>query len=165
MKRQSKWLQFSKFLKEGNDEKITQLSFISNRSISQTKQLFILCNNDFSKLYNLEAFLKKFHIFATPSTAKEVEAILKTIDYTKIDENYTSAYSKTKNELFKVLSIVTTDSGFEIKISEDLKQLGIKKFGTKDKFIEWLKKKNANGKIPKEYLDQTGGEETIKALL
>jgi len=70
---------------------LENLSWLSNRSLEQTKFLFRLCEEDFDKLFSLEAKLKKhLLLFYTPSTKEEVEKVLKasTTDEIKIGLGY-----------------------------------------------------------------------------
>jgi len=75
---------FKEYVKKNLELRKTQLetdlqnlSWVSNRSLEQTKFLFRLCEEDFDKLFSLEAKLKRFQLyFYTPTTKEEVEKVL-----------------------------------------------------------------------------------------
>lgn len=52
------------------------LSWVSNRSITQTRQLYVLCLESFDVLMLLEAKIKMHHISYCPATKQEVDTIL-----------------------------------------------------------------------------------------
>lgn len=55
------------------NELLLTLAWVSNRSTNQTKQLFELCDQNFEKLLQLEAYHKRTHKFACPSDKASVE--------------------------------------------------------------------------------------------
>ena len=60
------------------DELLVMLSFISNRSLNQTKLLFDLCDNDFEKLLKVEACVKKTFVSYCPGDKESVEELVTT---------------------------------------------------------------------------------------
>ena len=63
-------------LSDTPDNLVDLLSTIFNRSIGQTKELVILCDNDYDKLYNLELNIKRQSIFYCPGDRQEINKIL-----------------------------------------------------------------------------------------
>lgn len=52
------------------------LSWVSNRRLQQTEFLYELCGNDFDKLLEVEAKLKKHHLQYCPGDMDELNKVL-----------------------------------------------------------------------------------------
>lgn len=58
------------------EERLKNLSWVTNRRMEQLKFLFEVCDKDFDKLLALEAALKKYFVSATPTTKEQVDYML-----------------------------------------------------------------------------------------
>lgn len=58
------------------EQKIKQLSYISNRRYEQMLMLYVLCGENMDVLMQLQAQIKKHFIYYTPADKREVMKIL-----------------------------------------------------------------------------------------
>ena len=63
-----------------NNKLLEYLSWVSNRKLSQTKELFSLCDNNFEKLLKVEAAAKKLFLYGCPKDKKELDEWLEKYD-------------------------------------------------------------------------------------
>lgn len=60
-----------------NEKLLKYYTLVDNRSMNQTLQLFDLCDNDFERLMEVSAKMKKHHVYACPANKVELEELLK----------------------------------------------------------------------------------------
>ena len=57
-------------------ELLVMMQHTVNRSLSQTKELYVLCDSDFEKLLKVEACLKRTGLRYCPGDKEEVEKLI-----------------------------------------------------------------------------------------
>lgn len=58
------------------EEKLKSLVMLTRRSLAQTKELLVLCSNDFDKLFKMEASIKQNFEYGCPTDVEEVERLV-----------------------------------------------------------------------------------------
>ena len=60
------------------EERLKNLSWVTNRRLEQLRFLFELCDSDFDRLLALEAKLKQCFVSVCPATKEQIEYVMET---------------------------------------------------------------------------------------